>query len=497
MQVNRETEKISLNENFILKSQNNIECKLSSVEDEQSVVSAIAKTYLIKCQSLEKEIKYEGRAIFTVVYKTEEGLKSVETGVEYGFKVQDDRILQGQKIIPSVNIKDCKVKTSNGVVIVEGILTFICQVEKCSFVEFVANSNQYVCKNQDVEFTKSVMTITNDFKIEEEYELDYTIKNILCHNENVLINNIDAGISCVTVEGEVELNSVNLTLNDESVKKECKTLPFRVEIEGKEILPNSICNLTVLATETNYKVLVDENKNKSMVSVEIILKCTLDVFENNSVSCIIDMYSKETLLNLTKEKVDVFKVLGQKEVKERVNGEIPFELNQNDTVICSLFENLLECDAQTENGKTVVNGVVESCLLIRSENGYFKKQVNCPFSVELLGDFTYSQLLDCKTCQFEVKTINNTLKYQFILQLSFKMIEKSTCYVIIKIDETTKRQQNDSAISVYIPSDGDSMWDICKTLGVSEEDILKTNKDLQFPLTQGERIIIYREITKG
>ena len=41
------------------------------------------------------------------------------------------------------------------------------------------------------------------------------------------------------------------------------------------------------------------------------------------------------------------------------------------------------------------------------------------------------------------------------------------------------------------------MWDICKTLGVSEEDILKTNKDLQFPLTQGERIIIYREITKG
>ncbi len=497
MQVNRETEKISVNENFILKSQNNIECKLPYIEDEQNVVNVIAKTYLIKCQSLEKEIKYEGRAIFTVVYKTEEGLKSVETGVEYGFKVQDDRILQGQKITPSVNVKECKIKTSNGVIIVEGILTFICEVEKCSSVEFVANSDKYVYKNQDIEFTKSVMTITNDFKIEEEYELDYTIKNILCHNENVLINNIDTGISCVTVEGDVELNSVILTLNDENVKKECKTVPFRVEIEGKEILPSSISNVTVSVTETNYKVLVDENKNKSVVSVEIILKCVLDVFENNVVSFSSDMYSKETLLSLTKEKVDAFKVLGQKDVKEKVNGEIPFEINQNDSIVCSLFENLLECDTQIEKDKTIVNGIVESCLLIRGENGYEKRQVNCPFSVELSYDFKYGKLLDCKISQFEIKYNKNTLKYQFILQLSFKTIEKSTYYVIIKVDETSKRQQNDSAISVYIPKDGDTMWDICKTLGVTEDVILKTNKDLQFPLSQDERIIIYREITKG
>ncbi len=497
MQVNRENEKISVNENFILKSQNNIECKLPYLEDEQSVVNVIAKTYLTKCQSLEKEIRYEGRAIFTVVYKTEEGLKSVETGVEYGFKVQDDKILQGQKIAPSVSVKDCKVKTSNGVVIVEGILTFICEVDKCSSVEFVAYSDKYVYKNQDIEFSKNVMTIINDFKIEEEFELDYPIKNILCHNEIACTNNIDTGISCVTVEGEVELYSVVLTLNDESVKKECKTVPFRVEIEGKEILPSSISNVTVTATETNYKVLVDENKNKSVVSVEIILKCVLDVFENNLVSYASDMYSKEVTLSLTKEKVDVFKVLGQKEIKEKASGEIPFELSQNESIVCSLCENIVECETVFENNKTIVNGVVESCLLIRGENGYEKRKVNCPFIVELSSDYKYSKLLDCKISQLEVKYSKDTLKYQFILQLSFKTVEKSTCYVIIKVDETSKRQQNDSAISVYIPSEGDTMWDICKTLGVTEDVILKTNKDLQFPLSQDDRIIIYREITKG
>ncbi len=497
MQVNRETEKLGVNENFILKSQNSIECKLPYVEDEQNVINVNCKTYLLKCQSLEKEIKYEGRAIFTILYKSDEGVKSVETGVEYGFKVQDDRILQGQKITPSVSVKDYDVKTSNGVVMASAILTFTCEVDKESQVEFISRSDKYIFKNQDVEFTKNLMTITSEYKIEDEYELDYTIKNILCHSERACINNIDTGISCVTVEGEVELSSVVVSLSDDSIKKECKVVPFRVEVEGKEILPSSISNVIVTACETNYKVLVDENKNKSVVSVEITLKCVLDVYENNLSSFASDMYSLSAELSLTKEKVEVTKILGQKEIKEKVSGEIPFELNQKDALICSLDEKIIELDLVNEDDKMVVNGIVNTCLLINGDNGYQKTSVNCPFSALISSNDKYSKILDCKICQFEVKYSKNSLKYQFVLQLSLKTIEKSTCYVIIKVDELNKREENNSAFSVYIPKDGDTMWDICKTLGVTEDVILKTNKDLEFPLSQNERIVIYREITKG
>ncbi len=497
MQVNRENEKISVNENYCLKSQNSIECKLPYVEDEQNVISVIAKTYLTKCQSLEKEIKYDGRAIFTILYKSEEGVKSVETGVEYGYKVQDDRILQGQKIMPNVDIKDCKVKTSNGVVMVNGVLTFTCEVEKSSMVEFLSNSEKYVAKNKDIEFTKNVMTIVNEFKIEDEYELDYNIKNILCHDEKALVTNVDTGISCVTIEGEIELKSVVITLNDEEIKRECKSIPFRVEIEGKEILPSSITNVIVTATETNYKVLVDENKNKSVISVEVLLNCVLDVYENNIVSYVFDMYSQNVELSLKREKVETAKVLGQEEIKEKINGEIPYQLDEKSTLICSYNDKIIECDVQTQQGMVVINGIVESNLLLRGNDGYYKDTANLPFSLEISNTDKFGKLLDCKISQFEVKYHKNALKYQFILQLSFTMVEKSNCYVIINVDEGSPRVVNDSAISVYIPKDGDTMWDICKTLGVTEEEILKTNKDLSFPLSQDERIIIYREITKG
>jgi hypothetical protein len=47
---------------------------------------------------------------------------------------------------------------------------------------------------------------------------------------------------------------------------------------------------------------------------------------------------------------------------------------------------------------------------------------------------------------------------------------------------------------VFIPTAGDLLWDVAKSLGVSEEEVLKTNPDLQFPLSGEERIVIYREI---
>jgi LysM repeat protein len=47
---------------------------------------------------------------------------------------------------------------------------------------------------------------------------------------------------------------------------------------------------------------------------------------------------------------------------------------------------------------------------------------------------------------------------------------------------------------VYIPKNQDTLWELSKSLGVSEEDIMALNPDLSFPLSGDERIIIYREI---
>ena len=55
------------------------------------------------------------------------------------------------------------------------------------------------------------------------------------------------------------------------------------------------------------------------------------------------------------------------------------------------------------------------------------------------------------------------------------------------------KKVNDSAVSVYIPLDGEGLFALAKRLNVCPETLVATNPDLQFPLTGKERIVIFRQ----
>ena len=50
-----------------------------------------------------------------------------------------------------------------------------------------------------------------------------------------------------------------------------------------------------------------------------------------------------------------------------------------------------------------------------------------------------------------------------------------------------------AAISVYIPLEGEGLFSLAKRLNVSPESLVNTNRELNFPLSGKERIVIYRQ----
>ena len=56
---------------------------------------------------------------------------------------------------------------------------------------------------------------------------------------------------------------------------------------------------------------------------------------------------------------------------------------------------------------------------------------------------------------------------------------------------------NDCAVSVYVPRAGDGLWELSKRLGKSPEEVLESNPDLEFPIREGQRVVIYRKKTLG
>ena len=65
--------------------------------------------------------------------------------------------------------------------------------------------------------------------------------------------------------------------------------------------------------------------------------------------------------------------------------------------------------------------------------------------------------------------------------------------MVLEIEEKGERNRLGSAISVFVATRGDDLWDVAKRLGSDEEEILKYNSDLTFPLDGDERVILYRQ----
>ena len=172
-----------------------------------------------------------------------------------------------------------------------------------------------------------------------------------------------------------------------------------------------------------------------------------------------------------------------------MENEISLNDDKNSRLICLLSDKIEEISV---NGLDLTGAVTFNLLL--ENDGYFVESVTLPisFTLPLVGNVCNG----LKGAVTEVEIKNKDVKPI----ISFKV---SVCYldftefdfdVIKKVSEGEVKTINDSAISVYIPKPNDSLWEISKELGVTEDEILKINGDLTFPLSGEERIVIYREI---
>ena len=57
-----------------------------------------------------------------------------------------------------------------------------------------------------------------------------------------------------------------------------------------------------------------------------------------------------------------------------------------------------------------------------------------------------------------------------------------------------EKERNDSALSLYIVAEGDEMWDVCKALTATPDDIMAQNPSLTLPLSPGDRVVYFRTL---
>ena len=468
-------------------------------EEISSVLSVSAFSTVLESEVDGGAVHYGGRVIFYISYVAADGsLKKCECGSEFKGSVKD-ALINGAR----ANVTTAVVKTEtdlSGIKFGVNAYVDVCvSLSGSSQIDALVGGENLVVNSGEVTYLKGYGQKSLTFPVEEEFELNYAVEEVLSHRAQAVITMAQCGVNCIIVDGEVILSVIMLQKNDRNdIIKEVRTMPFRAEIECEDAMPNMTALATVKEKSFKTDVSVDEENQKSVVSASVNLIFDGEAFFEDTISLATDVFSTEQEVEVVKKIQPYLKngdlrsavtvVSGRSAVSELPVGAVALAAGGEKVEIISK-----RCDGEN----TVVTGVLSAVGYFRDGEGKaFTKPLEIPFEVALDCAYPCDAIIDVTAvaARTKIKIISLT-EVELDAEITFTIYpnQKQDLSFVCEIKPLGEKKKNTSAISVYIAMEGEELWSLAKRLNVCPDALILTNPDLQFPLTGKERIVVYRQ----
>lgn len=468
----------------------NVECPLTTEVEVKKPVSVSATAYIMSSEDKGETTLVKAKIAFEFVYLAEDGFKKSEAIAE----TETELNVGGATVF--VSAEDARAVNGVDGYVARCTVRFVADGLKKEEKQAVVGGEGLRVKELEIVADDLTGTAADEFVVTDEFELNYSVKEVLARSQTVKLKSVESGVSRIIFEGEVNLCVKTLPMTDNTdILKEKRSIPFRYELACAGALPEMQARGRVSVTRAAYKVFTDEAKGKSSVAVEFSLGVCGEAAGEKRVVVAADAYSLEDETDTINTSVVVYRLAGRGFREERVVGVANATAVEGGRILNTFGEGVTVVSVtETETGVSVA-GVIRANVVFRnSDNGVTCVQSETPFSSEIVGDGAITGV--CVTlADLNARVRNGAVEFEAELISEWTSCEKREYTYAEDIRVTGERKKNDSTISLILPVAGDDAWDLSKRTGIEEDEILKLNPELEFPLVGNERIIIYRQKT--
>lgn len=469
-------------------------------ESVKAILNVWAWSTVNDCEISDGKIRYGGRVIFYVSYLDADGsVKKVECGNEFAGTIIDGRVNDGCRAYATAVVDKTEADVSGIKLTLSAFVTIKADVTDCAEIDALSGGDSLIIDRKEIPLTKSLGVRHGSYPIEEEFELNYTVEEVLSHRVQAIITAVQCGVGAIIVDGEAVISAIMLQKTDKSdIIKEIKTVPFRMEIDCEEAMPAMQATARVKEKSFKTEITVDEDSGKSIVSASVVLGFEGEAFSLSSVWVAEDVFSTEQEIQSEKHDLSYYKPCEMRTLTALVNGKAAVEELPAGAIILAVGGETAEITAtDCKDDGLKFTGVINAV-------GFFRDGENRPFTRKL--EMPFEVTLDCAfDCGIELESFAKAVKARArITSLTEIELETETIFtvypsekcdlsIVKSLEMLGEKPKNTSALSVYIPTEGEELWSLAKRLNVSPETLVQANPDLCFPLTGSERIVVYRQ----
>lgn len=446
------------------------------------------------------KISYSGKAVFYLCYLDEDGvIKKLETPSEFSgeYKVNNPDDICGYTV--SVNAEKTDYFLEGDTITLKAYMLADGEIDLCQTVSAFSGGENIIADRKEISYEKGFGKKSSVYPLEEEFDLNFQVKDVVCQNVDAVITSVQCGIGSIIVDGEAYLRVLLLQNQEKSdIIKEERTIPFRVEIECDEAMPQMTATASVLVRGLKTDISVDENTGKSSVSSSIVLSFIGEAFIEDKTEILFDAFSTAEEIEIEKTNGILYSPEKQVVCDATVSGRaITGELSVGSRVVATCDEKFEKVSLERKDSITIISGVLSMKVYLKDADGVVVcKTLETPISFTcdepMTGACEIEHIILAKNSYARLISLS-----EIEIGASLKILQKCKTHTefsfICKALSLGEKTPCTFPISVYIARRGEDLWTLSKRLGVCPDSLIETNKDLNFPLTGDERIVVYRQ----
>ena len=468
------------------------ECKTDLISEEtEKIIYISSQIYNVISEITDGRIKFGGKIVFYCTYEDKDkNVRKKECANEFSGVLSCD-VKVGDKVKLNCNAVRTQTDDSGAFILFSEEIEIEANVYSEEKENIFVGGDDLILKTAEKEIYKSFGKGELSYSVSEEKEVSYKIKDVLSQKYDVVVSACQCGVESVIVDGNVIYTLLLLQNSEKSgIIKEDGTIPFRIEIPLSEAMPTMTASAEARLKNFKLDVAVSEEDDKSTINFNIGLMLNGECFVKTALQIAEDVFSTTTQLAIKRNVAKIQLPVEIKEKEDAVRLKAGLKDTEKQNLVCILNGKVqvIKKSGTNDEGAAVF---VCDCLFSDGDGRYFTERAEGSFSLPAVEK-------DCVSCYY-VKNCRAKLNSPVELEIEFDSVcvsyftEESEIEYIESVADGGEKKANDSSLSVYLAEAGEDLWSLAKRLNVCPEELVASNKELQFPLTENERIIVYRQ----
>lgn len=464
-----------------IKAQSIVEIRFSDneISEPVAVYPQVGKT---GCEVSNGRVNYSGRLICTLIYLDGDGkLCRVQKGAEFSHYADEESLAPAMTAHCALSCERWHVKRDGSSFVVGAVVGAEINVYAPSGRSCLSSAEGASIRRENVAMY-STAPFTGEGEVEDSFD---------CNAQDVLVPAAEASVtSCTCRAGEIEIcGEIYLTVlavREGSPVCFDRTIPYKCEIPCEESLIVRPAQCAAEIKDLALNARVDEDGGNCRVEFGATLCFSGYYCDSEEISAVTDAFSCTNAVECIRAEETAHVPVGYKNFTQRVSGLCATKAKLDYS--CSfLAVTLPRCEyTRTECG---IEGSVTAVLLYDKGGEIKSTEVNLPFVWTADGGGE----VKAYACGVSVKQrAEGECEAEATLKISVAECETHNFSYLSDLKEGGELPANRSAVSVYVPSAGDGLWETAKKLRRPPEDIQLSNPELVYPLTGKERIVVFR-----